>query len=186
MSQSDKPRTSPDREMIESVWAEARDLIRRLEGSTVQRFAVAAGEYKIEIERGGPAPGAPWAPGQGELPLPSGQPIAGGPGPGPGVAPGARMASGVFTLGEAPADNRIAVLAPLVGTYYGASQPGSKPFVQVGDTVEAGQPVCIVEAMKMMNEVVAGEPGKVVEIAAENGEWVEFEQVLIYLEAPEA
>ena len=58
--------------------------------------------------------------------------------------------------------------------------------VEVGDTVEAGQPVCIVEAMKMMNEVVAGEAGKVVEIAAENGEWVEFEQVLIYLEPTEA
>jgi acetyl-CoA carboxylase biotin carboxyl carrier protein len=172
--------------MIESVWAEARDLIRRLEGSTVQRFAVAAGDYKIEIERGAPAPVGPPPPGGafGAPPLPSGQPIATGAGPGFGVAPGARMASGVFSL-EAMTDTRIPVLAPLVGTYYAAAKPGEKPFVEIGDTVEAGKPVCIVEAMKMMNEVVAAEPGKVVEIAVANGDWVEFEQVLMYLEPSE-
>jgi acetyl-CoA carboxylase biotin carboxyl carrier protein len=95
------------------------------------------------------------------------------------------MASGVFSLEEVP-DDRIPVLAPLVGTFYLAAQPGSKPFVEVGGIVESGQPVCIVEAMKMMNEVVAAESGKVVEIAVENGEWVEFEQVLMYLEPSEA
>jgi acetyl-CoA carboxylase biotin carboxyl carrier protein len=186
MSQTENEAMSPDREMIESVWAEAREMVKRLEGSTVQRFAVAAGEYKIEIERGAPAPVAPSA-GAGDAapPLPSGQPVATGAGPGPGVAPAARMASGVFTL-EQPADNRIPVLAPLVGTFYSAAKPGEKPFVEVGDTVDAGQTVCIVEAMKMMNEVVAGEGGKVAEIAADNGEWVEFEQVLMYLEPPEA
>jgi acetyl-CoA carboxylase biotin carboxyl carrier protein len=183
MSQNDKT----EREMIESVWAEARDLVRRLEGSSVQRFAVAAGDYKIEIERGAPAPAVSFAPPENAGPqLPSGQPIATGAGPGLGVAPGARMASGVFTLGEMPADNRMPVLAPLVGTFYRASQPGSKPFVEVGDTVEAGQTVCIVEAMKMMNEVVAGEAGKVAEVAVENSDWVEFEQVLMYLEPLEA
>jgi acetyl-CoA carboxylase biotin carboxyl carrier protein len=172
--------------MIESVWAEARDLIRRLEGSTVQRFAVAAGEYKIEIERGAPVTAAPAPPAPDLGPsLPSGQPVATGAGPGLGVGPGARMASGVFTL-EQPVDNRTPVLAPLVGTFYTAAKPGEKPFVEVGDTVDAGQTVCIVEAMKMMNEVVAGEAGKVAEIAADNGEWVEFEQVLMYLEPAES
>ena len=185
MSDKDKP-DSPDREMIESVWAEARDLVRRLEGSTVQRFAVAAGEYKIEIERGAPvvAAGPPPPPDVGPA-LPSGQPVATGAGPGLGVGPGARMASGVFTL-EQTADNRTPVLAPLVGTFFRAGKPGEKPFAEVGETVDAGQTVCIVEAMKMMNEVVAAESGKVVEIAAENGEWVEFEQVLMYLEPTES
>jgi acetyl-CoA carboxylase biotin carboxyl carrier protein len=184
MNQIEQPQGGPDREMIESVWAEARDLIRRLEGSTVQRLAVAAGEYKIEIERGAPA-AAP-APGQAAAagPPPSAAPVAGGAGPGLGVDPGARMASGVFTLDQA-ADARMPVLAPLVGTFYRSSQPGTKPFVEPGDTVEAGQTVCIVEAMKMMNEVVAGEAGRVAEIAVENGDWVEFEQVLMYLEAIE-
>jgi acetyl-CoA carboxylase biotin carboxyl carrier protein len=185
MSKSGKDENGPDREMIESVWAEARDLVRRLEGSTVQRFAVAAGDYKIEIERGAAvAPTASPPPADSGPSLPSG-PVATGAGPGLGVGPGARMASGVFTL-EAPADNRTPVLAPLVGTFFRSSKPGEKPFVEVGETVDAGQTVCIVEAMKMMNEVVAAESGKVAEIAAENGEWVEFEQVLMFLEPTEA
>ncbi len=186
MSDNKSHEKHPDRDMIESVWAEARDLVKKLEGTTVQRFAVAAGEYSIEIERGAPVtvslPAAAAA-GNGEAAISSGQPVATGAGPGLGVAPGARMASGVFTLGDAPpADNRIPVLAPLVGTFYRSAQPGSKPFAEVGEVVEAGKAVCIVEAMKMMNEVVAGETGKVAEIAVENGDWVEFEQVLMYLE----
>jgi acetyl-CoA carboxylase biotin carboxyl carrier protein len=185
MSENDSQHHPPDRDMIESVWAEARDLIRRLEGSTVQRFAVAAGEYKIEIERGAPGPLPAPSANDATGALVSGNPVAAGPGPGLGVAPGARMASGVFTL-EQPTDARTPVLAPLVGTFYRSSQPGSKPFVELGDSVEPGQTVCIVEAMKMMNEVVAGEAGKVVELAVENGEWVEFEQVLMYLEPAEA
>jgi acetyl-CoA carboxylase biotin carboxyl carrier protein len=180
MSENEKTQTTPDRELIESVWAEARDLIKRLEGSSVQRFAVAAGDYKIEIERGAPpAAGAPPAPPAPALP---GGPIATGAGPGLSIAPGARMASGVFTIGDLEQDNRVPVLAPLVGTFYGAAQPGAKPFVEVGTNVELGQTVCIVEAMKMMNEVAAGEGGKVAEILVENGDWVEFEQVLMYLE----
>lgn len=188
MSENENTQTTPDRELIESVWAEARDLIKRLEGSTVQRFAVAAGDYKIEIERGSPpapqgAPGAPPAP-LGGAPAPAG-PVATGAGPGMSIAPGARMASGVFTIGDLEADNRVPVLAPLVGTFYSAAQPGAKPFVEVGSNVEPGETVCIVEAMKMMNEVAAGEGGKVAEIVVENGEWVEFEQVLMYLEPEE-
>ncbi len=179
MSDNENTTSSPDRELIESVWAEARDLIKRLEGSTVQRFAVAAGDYKIEIERGSPAAATPSIP--IPPPAPAG-PVATGAGPGMSIAPGARMASGVFTIGDLEADNRVPVLAPLVGTFYGAAQPGAKPFVEVGSTVEPGQTVCIVEAMKMMNEVSAGEGGKVAEIVVENGEWVEFEQVLMYLE----
>ena len=175
---------SDDKNMIESTWAEARDLVRRLEGTSVQRFAVKAGEYEIEIERGGVAP-AVAGEGDGEAPAISGH-LATGAG-GMGVAPEARGASGAFAaITDEAADNRIPVLAPLVGTFYRAAQPGSKPFCDVGDVVEVGQTVCIVEAMKLMNEVSAGEGGKVAEILVENGEPVEFEQVLMYLEPAEA
>jgi acetyl-CoA carboxylase biotin carboxyl carrier protein len=184
MSENENTKSTPDRELIESVWAEARDLVKRLEGSTVQRFAVAAGDYKIEIERGSPPVQAP-APAGAAPTAPTSGPIAGGAGPGLSIAPGARMASGVFTIGDLEQDKRVPVLAPLVGTYYGAAQPGAKAFVEVGTSVEPGQTVCIVEAMKMMNEVAAGEGGKVAEIAVENGDWVEFEQVLMYLEPAE-
>jgi len=179
MSDNENSRANPDRELIESVWAEARDLIKRLEGSTVQRFAVAAGDTKIEIERGAPAPPAGAAP---AAPAPPAGPVATGAGPGLSIAPGARMASGVFTIGDLEQDKRVPVLAPLVGTFYSSAQPGAKAFAEVGSSVEPGQTVCIVEAMKMMNEVAAGEGGKVAEILVENGDWVEFEQVLMYLD----
>jgi acetyl-CoA carboxylase biotin carboxyl carrier protein len=171
---------SDDKKMIESTWAEARDLVRQLEGTTVQRFAVKAGEYEIEIERG--AAVAPASAEAGAAPLELSGPLAHGAAAGPGVPAGARAASGVFTLGDAPADNRVPVLAPLVGTFYRAAQPGQKAFADVGDVVELGQTVCIVEAMKLMNEIGAADAGKVVEICVENGEPVEFEQVLMYLE----
>ena len=173
---------SDDKKMIESTWAEARDLVRQLEGTTVQRFAVKAGEYEIEIERGAPVQAAP---GDGAAPaMELSGPIAHGAASGPGVSPSTRAASGVFSLGDAAAaaDNRVPVLAPLVGTFYRSPQPGAKAFVEEGDVVEMGQTVCIVEAMKLMNEIGAAESGKVVEICVEVGEPVEFEQVLMYLE----
>jgi acetyl-CoA carboxylase biotin carboxyl carrier protein len=160
-----------DKQMIESTWAEARDLVRRLEGTSVQRFAVKAGDYEIEIERGAPTISGHLAPGAGGL----------------GVAPSARGASGAFAAigGDEPPDNRVPVLSPLVGTFYRAAQPGAKEFANEGDVVDIGQTVCIVEAMKLMNEVAAGDAGKIVEICVENGEPVEFEQVLMYLEPGE-
>ena len=181
MSDSGSP---PDRELIESVWAEARDLVKRLEGSTVQRFAVAAGDYKIEIERGAPAPAA--APAVlPEAATMEGVPAAGA-GPGPGMAAESRGASGAMAaLRPEDMDGRVPVLAPLVGTFYRSAQPGSDPFVNEGDVVEPGQTVCIVEAMKLMNEVTASEGGKVAEIVVENGQPVEFDQVLMYLEPVE-
>jgi acetyl-CoA carboxylase biotin carboxyl carrier protein len=171
---------SQDQSMIESTWAEARDLVRRLEGTSVQRFAVKAGDYEIEIERGAILQAAP-ADGEPAAPAVSGH-VAGGGTVGLGIAPEARGASGAFSVSLDQADLRIPVLAPLVGTFYEAAQPGQKPFAAVGDVVEPGQTVCIVEAMKLMNEVAAGEGGKVAEILVKNGEPVEFEQVLMYLE----
>jgi acetyl-CoA carboxylase biotin carboxyl carrier protein len=179
---SDERNDKPDRALIESVWQEARDLVKRLEGSSVLRFAVQAGDYKIEIERGVPA-GAALPAAEAPAAQLSGA-VAPGAAIGPGVSPAARAASGVFSLGE-EVDNRVPVLAPLVGTFYRAAQPGQKPFADVGDVVEMGQTVCIVEAMKLMNEVSASEGGRVVELCVENGEPVEFEQVLMYLEPVE-
>jgi acetyl-CoA carboxylase biotin carboxyl carrier protein len=176
--------STPDENLLQSVWAEARDLVKRLEGSSVQRLAVAAGNCKIEIERGVPAVAAPMEAPAADVPQVSGA-VATGAGPGLGVAPGARGASGAFTVNLEEADNRVPVLAPLVGTFYRAAQPGAKAFVDQGDVVEIGQTVCIVEAMKLMNEVAAGEGGRVAEIVVENGEPVEFEQVLMYLEPVE-
>ena len=179
MTQPERTST-PDQSLLESVWSEARDLVRRLEGSSVQRLSVAAGDCRIEIELASPAPAPAAGPGV-EVPQISGT-VAPGAAPGPGVAPEARSASGAFAAITDEGDARVPVMAPLVGTFYRAAQPGAKPFVEEGDVVEVGQTVCIVEAMKLMNEVAAGEGGRVAEILVENGEPVEFEQVLMYLE----
>ena len=88
---------------------------------------------------------------------------------------------------EVPADTNglHAIRSPLVGTFYRASAPGEEAYVEVGDTVKAGQVLCIVEAMKMMNEIVADVSGEVVEVLAENSGGVEYDQPLFRLR-PEA
>ncbi len=136
-----EPQSTPDENLLQSVWAEARDLVKRLEGSSVQRLAVAAGNCKIEIERGAPAAAAPGVAPTADAPQVSG-PVATGAGPGLGVAPGARGASGAFTVNLEEADNRVPVLAPLVGTFYRAAQPGAKPFVEVRATSSTSASRC--------------------------------------------
>lgn len=74
------------------------------------------------------------------------------------------------------------ITSPMVGTFYSAPSPGAKPFVEVGSVVSAGQIVCIVEAMKLMNEIEAEVSGKVTKICVEDGQPVEYGQVLMYVE----
>ena len=81
----------------------------------------------------------------------------------------------------APAKGK-AITSPMVGTFYTAPSPEASPFVEVGSEIEVGQVVCIVEAMKLMNEIKSEQAGKVVQICVKNGDPVEFGQVLMYVE----
>lgn len=74
------------------------------------------------------------------------------------------------------------ITSPMVGTFYKAPSPDAKPFVEIGSSVSQGQVVCIIEAMKLMNEIESDMSGKVVEICIEDGQPVEFGQVLMYVE----
>ena len=74
------------------------------------------------------------------------------------------------------------IKSPMVGTFYEAPSPGSKPFVNIGDTVKAGDTLCIIEAMKMLNQIESDKSGVVKAIFAENGQPVEFNQVLFIVE----
>ena len=74
------------------------------------------------------------------------------------------------------------ITSPMVGAFYAAPSPGAKPFVKVGDVISAGQVVCIVEAMKLMNEIESEVSGKVTQICVEDGQSVEYGQVLMYIE----
>jgi acetyl-CoA carboxylase biotin carboxyl carrier protein len=81
------------------------------------------------------------------------------------------------------ADHQQLVTSPMVGTFYRAASPGADPFVEEGDHVRKSQPLCIIEAMKMMNEIEAENAGRVVRILCDNGQPVEYGQPLIILEA---
>jgi acetyl-CoA carboxylase biotin carboxyl carrier protein len=134
-------------------------LARTLPGE-LRRLSVRSGDSVIEVE---------WAPAD-----PAGATAAAPAAVGavPGADPSAE--TGV------PADV-TAVQAPLVGTFYVAASPDADPFVQVGDAVEPGQTLGIVEAMKLMNPIVAEEAGVVTEVLVEDAESVEYGQVLMYL-----
>ncbi|PPS45901.1 acetyl-CoA carboxylase biotin carboxyl carrier protein [Chroococcidiopsis sp. TS-821] len=90
-----------------------------------------------------------------------------------------------FSAGQAPTSPKdqklLEVISPMVGTFYRAPAPGEPAFVDVGDRVRSGQIVCIIEAMKLMNEIEAEVSGRVVEILVQNGEPVEYGQTLMLL-----
>ena len=157
MTEGGEASAGPDPEVLRRLSDQAHAFILRLSGP-VRRVTIGAGSYSIEVEwerSGGPA-----------------APVADAPAAAPVVGPPA----------AAPTRQRHPIVAPLVGIFYRSPEPGAPPFVEIGDVVEAGQPVAIVEAMKIMNRITAECAGTVVEIAVESGEMVEFEQVLMYLE----
>lgn len=83
---------------------------------------------------------------------------------------------------KAGKQNLIEVKSPMVGTFYRSPSPGAKPYVELGDVIKPGDVVCIVEAMKLMNEIKTETGGKIVEILVENAEPVEFGQVIFLME----
>jgi acetyl-CoA carboxylase biotin carboxyl carrier protein len=99
------------------------------------------------------------------------------------VAASAPAASAAAPAADAVAPSSAKMIkSPMVGTFYRASAPGAKPFVEVGDSVKSGQPVCIVEAMKILNEIEAELDGVVKRVLVENGQPVEYGQPLFELE----
>lgn len=104
------------------------------------------------------------------------------------VAPGTAAVAPVQTVSPANAEpvaeikKGTPIVSPMVGTFYTSPSPEAKPFVTVGQTVSKGDKVCIIEAMKLMNEIEAEVAGKVVEICVQDGQPVEFGQVLMYVE----
>ena len=102
----------------------------------------------------------------------------------PPAAIAAPVAAPAAAVAAAPArnTNEHVVAAPMVGTFYGSASPGAKPFVEIGSEVKVGQTLCIIEAMKMMNQIESDKTGKVTAIMATNGDPVEFGQPLFVIE----
>ena len=149
-----------------------KELIDLVEESGIAEIEVTEGEEKVRITRSVAAPAvqtvyAPAAPVQAApvaaAPAPSAAPAA------PAPAPAAR-------------DLSSAQKSPMVGTFYRAASPSTPAFVEVGQTVKAGDTLCIIEAMKLMNEIEAEKSGVVKEILVENGQPVEFGEPLFIIE----
>jgi len=99
-----------------------------------------------------------------------------------GHAPAGEAAASAPAADAAPVQTGHVVKSPMVGTFYRSASPGSKPFVEVGSAIKEGDPVCIVEAMKIMNEIESDTTGTISKILVENGQAVEFGQPLFIVE----
>ncbi len=151
-----------------------KKLIELLEESNVEELEIKEGEESVRISRSSRNAAAP----QPQHTFIQQPPVASAHYAPAAEAPSAAPAAAAPTASE-PATQGHAVTSPMVGTFYRAVSPGAAPFVEVGQKVKAGDPICIVEAMKMMNQIEADKSGVVEAILVEDGEPVEFDQPLI-------
>jgi acetyl-CoA carboxylase biotin carboxyl carrier protein len=145
-----------------------KKLIDLVQESGISELEITEGEEKVKIVKGGRA-------------VPETVAMLSGPTAAP--PPAALATPAAPTPAEVPPKVEGHVLkSPMVGTFYRAPSPGAKPFVEVGDTVKAGQTVCIIEAMKLLNEIEADKDGVVKAVLAENGQPVEYGEPLLAIE----
>jgi acetyl-CoA carboxylase biotin carboxyl carrier protein len=147
-----------------------KKLIELVEESGIAELEISEGEESVRISRNGPA----------AAPAPIQYAAAPAPVAAPAVAPAAAPIAAEEATPAVPAGHQV--LSPMVGSFYRAPSPDSKPFVEVGQSVSAGDTICIVEAMKMMNQIEADKSGVVTAILAEDGQAVEFDQPLVIIE----
>jgi acetyl-CoA carboxylase biotin carboxyl carrier protein len=144
-----------------------KTLIDLVSESNVSELEITEAEGKVRIVKAAPAAVAMAAPQPAPVPLAVAVPAA-APAEVPAAAPAAEVGH--------------AVTSPMVGTFYRASSPGAKPLVDIGSSVKEGEPICIIEAMKIMNEIEATTSGTVTKILCEHGQAVEFGQPLFVIE----
>jgi acetyl-CoA carboxylase biotin carboxyl carrier protein len=156
-----------------------RRIVELLETTEITRLSWRRGPERLLITRGhGPAPIVQVAPAAASAPLAPMQPVSYAPRA--SLAPEAASAPAPAAPGNENKGNVVA--SPFVGTFYRTPAPDQPAFVEVGSVVRKGQVLCIIEAMKLMNEIEADEPGKITEILVENGQPVEFGQPLFRFE----
>jgi len=141
-----------------------RDLLEQLSKSDIQEFRLEGEDFRLEVRRNLPVAVT--------APAPQALPVVVAPGPQEAATPTPPPT-------VASRSDLQPITAPMVGTFYRSPAPGEPPFVELGTRIKAGQTVCILEAMKLMNELEAELAGEVVEILVESGTPVEFGQVLM-------
>ena len=146
-----------------------KTLIDLVSESNVSELEITEAEGKVRIVKGGGAVVQHFAP----APMAMGAPAL----PAAGAAPAAPAPPAVV---EAPAGH--IVKSPMVGTFYRSSSPGAKPFIEIGSQVKEGETICIIEAMKILNEIETDKAGTITKILCENGQAVEYGQPLFVIE----
>lgn len=142
-----------------------KTLIDLVSESNVSELEITEAEGKVRIVKGGVAPVI--------------QHVAA---PAVAVPAPAAVAAAAEPVAAPAAPTGHTVKSPMVGTFYRAASPGAKPFVEVGSTIKAGETICIIEAMKILNEIEADKSGTVTQILGENGQAVEYGQPLFVIE----
>ncbi|EGR0048883.1 acetyl-CoA carboxylase biotin carboxyl carrier protein [Vibrio vulnificus] len=148
-----------------------KKLIELVEESGIAELEISEGEESVRISRHGQMMAAPAPMHYAAAPVAQPAPVAAAPGATAEAAPAAAAV---------PAGHQV--LSPMVGTFYRSPSPDAKAFIEVGQSVTAGQTLCIVEAMKMMNQIEADKSGVVTAILVEDGQPVEFDQPLVVIE----
>ena len=147
-----------------------KTLMELFEGSNIVEMEITEGEDKVRLVKGNGAVAA--APVQQAITIP---PVINTPTPAP-------VPTAPAPAPEASTPTGTEVTSPMVGTFYRAPSPGADPFVEVGQDVKKGDTLCIIEAMKLLNEIEAETSGKIKAILVENGQPVEFGQALFIIE----
>ena len=156
---------------------ELQELLDFIAKSGLNKVNIETEEFKISVQR---EPSTKQvvsmsaAPVAAPAPAPAAAPVAAAPAQATAAAPAAPAA--------APAASHTPLKSPMIGTFYRSSGPDSPAFVQVGDTVEKGQVICIIEAMKLFNEIEAEQSGRIVKVLVENATPVEYDQPLFLIE----
>jgi acetyl-CoA carboxylase biotin carboxyl carrier protein len=150
-------------------FTELKELLGVISQSNITEFSLKNGDFEVSVRKDTIASGATMVPSA----IVSAAPMVTSP---------ITTTAPAETVAPTPADQKwTAIVSPMVGTFYRAPAPDEPAFVEVGDSVSKGQGVCIIEAMKLMNEIEAEVAGQVMEIAVENGEPVEYGQTLMWI-----
>jgi acetyl-CoA carboxylase biotin carboxyl carrier protein len=155
-----------------------KTLVDLVSESNISELEITEADGKVRIVKADPAltrPAGTWVP----APTLSG-PVMAPPPATTAATAGAALAQPAAAA--APIETGHVIRSPMVGTFYRSSSPGAKPLVEIGQAVKEGDPICIIEAMKIMNEIDADKAGTITKILVENGQAVEFDQPLLVIE----
>jgi acetyl-CoA carboxylase biotin carboxyl carrier protein len=145
-----------------------KKLIELLEESGISELEISEGEESVRISR------------HPRIAMQAAAPAASAPFT--AAVPSAAATPATAAGEHRPRNDEYTVTSPMVGTYYSAASPGAKSFVEIGSEIKVGQILCIIEAMKMMNQIESDKAGRITAILAKNGEPVEFGQPLFIIE----